>query len=62
MTSNASPINDNSHLNQLQTVPRLDYNLQVRILDVSPEWDFTTGGSKVLIVIQPQLDQIFGNL
>ena len=53
MTSNTSPIDDKSHSIESQPIPRLDYNLQVRILDVSPEWDFTTGGSKVLLVIQP---------
>ena len=29
-------------------------------MDFSPEWDFTTGGSKVLICISPQLEGVVG--
>lgn len=31
---------------------------QVQILDYSPEWDYTTGGSKILFCIRPGIDQI----
>jgi hypothetical protein len=33
--------------------------LSVRLLDFSPEWDFTTGGSKVLFCIRPGIDVLF---
>jgi hypothetical protein len=33
--------------------------LAVQILDFSPEWDYTTGGSKVLFCIKPGIDAMF---
>jgi hypothetical protein len=31
-------------------------NLNVKLLDFSPEWDYTTGGTKVLVCFTPGLD------
>jgi len=28
-------------------------NLNIEIVDYSPEWDYTTGGSKLLVCIKP---------
>ncbi len=37
--------------------PAFLQSLNIEIADFSPEWDFTTGGSKVLICITPSLGQ-----
>jgi len=35
--------------------------LAVKILEYSPEWDYTTGGSKVLFCIRPGIDALLEN-
>jgi hypothetical protein len=31
-------------------------NINVEIVDFSPEWDYTTGGSKLLVCFKPTFD------
>ena len=33
--------------------------LDIKIEDFSPEWDYTSGGAKLLICIKPSLDDIY---
>jgi len=30
----------------------------IELVDFSPEWDYTTGGSKLLVCIKPQLENL----
>ena len=36
-----------------------DLLLDVKIEDFSPEWDYTSGGAKLLICIKPSLDDLY---
>jgi len=61
-----SAINTGKH-SIIQTIspgikPEFLMNLNIEILDFSPEWDYVTGGSKVLICINPTLEQYRGLL
>jgi hypothetical protein len=32
--------------------------MNIEIIDFSPEWDYTTGGSKLLVCIKPSLENL----
>lgn len=52
-SGNSDRANQAVHQERFVQVP-----LQVQILDYSPEWDFTTGGSKIMFCIRPAIERI----
>ena len=40
--------------------PQTFSSLNIEIIDFSPEWDYTTGGSKLIVCVKPV--QIFENI
>ena len=53
-------VNLSGEIDRISQSPSLDHS-NIEITDFSPEWDYTTGGSKVLICINPPLTHVFNN-